>query len=286
MGLLRKPGPGHIATVHPQPWFEPSASAAPIRQSGCAAAIFRSSVIAIYSLNISSVGRSTHAAGTAGAHIRYITRPGAEPIILAARMPSDRHAARSWINAQESADRKNARVIDRIIIALPRELDTPGRINLTRRFCEQITQGRASWFAAIHQAGCDAGNPHAHVIIRDRDITTGKRVAKLSDKGSAERVRLLWQRCCNAALKAAGSTERVDRRSHAARGITAPPQRHRGPVRPPVAPPAAQIVQPVVVADSANPVPPLRKIWDRALQIWTTVRQNKTTLRAVTPAYD
>ena len=188
--------------------------------------------IAIYSLNLSSVGKTTHAPRTAGANIRYITRPSAAPLIQSARMPADPRAARSWLDAQERADRKNARVIDKIIIALPRELDRPDWQRLVRAFAEDVSAGRASWLSAIHAAGPDANNPHAHLILRDRDPETGRRVAKLSDKGAVHRVRALWERHCNRALKAAGRPERIDRRSHAARGLKTPPQRHRGPYRP------------------------------------------------------
>lgn len=187
--------------------------------------------IAIYSLNMRSVGRSTHAARTAGAHVRYITRQSAEPIIMAAHMPIERNAARAWLDAQEQADRKNARVIDKIMLALPRELDDRQRKTLVHSFAQQITDNRAAWFAAIHQAGADRHNPHVHLVIRDRDHETGKRVAKLSDKGACDRLRLEWQEACNGALEAAGRVERVDCRSHAARGVQSTPQFHRGAYR-------------------------------------------------------
>src|SRR3546814_15584260 len=49
--------------------------------------------VAIYSCNLKSIGRTTHAPGTAGAHIRYISRPEAHPVILSADMP-DRKSTR------------------------------------------------------------------------------------------------------------------------------------------------------------------------------------------------
>ena len=179
-----------------------------------------------------SVGKSTHAARSAGAHIRYITRPGAQAEVMAERMPGNRNGARSWLDAQEKADRKNARVIDKIMGALPRELDEGQRRALVRRFAGRITKDRASWFAAIHQAGKDAHNPHVHLVIRDRDPATGKRVAMLSEKGACERIRQLWEKTCNEALREAGSAAKIDRRSYEDRGIVALPTRHRGPLRP------------------------------------------------------
>ena len=46
--------------------------------------------MAIFSLSHNPVGRSTHAAGTAGAHARYVTRDGAAGLILGEHMPTGR----------------------------------------------------------------------------------------------------------------------------------------------------------------------------------------------------
>ena len=82
--------------------------------------------------------------------------------------------ARAWLDRQEEADRKNARVIDKVTIALPRELDAVQRVELVRAFAAEVTQGRVAWLAAVHDQGKDADNPHAHVVLRDRDLQTGK----------------------------------------------------------------------------------------------------------------
>lgn len=187
--------------------------------------------VAIYSLHLRSIGKTTHAPRTAGAHIRYITRPEARADLLAGRMPPERNAARRWLDREERQDRKNARVIDKITAALPRELNVQQRRMLVAVFAERVTQGRAAWLAAIHQSGADAHNPHAHIVIRDRDPETGKRVALLSEKGACRKIRLLWEQAVNAALEAQGSPQRVTRLSHAVRGIETPPQRHRGQQR-------------------------------------------------------
>ena len=144
-------------------------------------------------------------------------------------MPTTRHGARNWLDQQEKTDRKNARIIDKIVLALPRELQPGRRRMLVQAFAEQLTLGKASWLAALHQVGADQHNSHAHLVIRDRDPESGKRVAKLSDKGAVDRVRLLWEEACNTALEAAGEAARIDRRSYAAQGVQNAPQRHRGP---------------------------------------------------------
>ena len=185
--------------------------------------------MAIYHLSHRTVGRTTHAAGTGGAHIGYITRATACRAVIAQHIPeaapgSKGGAARAWLDAQELADRKNARVIDKLEIALPIELDQAQRVDLVRAFVQELAGGRAvPFFAAIHDkpGTKDEANPHAHVVIRDRDPATGKgRVIGMSEKGSTERAREIWEQVCNEALRDLGHSARVDRRSLIDQGIT------------------------------------------------------------------
>lgn len=197
--------------------------------------------MAIYSCNLKSIGRTTHDAGTAGAHIRYISRPEANPVILAQHMPAEHHEARTWMDNQERAPRKNARVIDKLRIALPRELSEAQRHDLVCRFMDELTGGNIPWYAAIHQSGSDAGNPHVHIAVHDRDIETGRRVLRLSDNAkdrakaklpgpkAVDWVRERWELACNDALKAAGLTVRIDRRTLDAQGEDRKPTIHEGP---------------------------------------------------------
>lgn len=197
--------------------------------------------VALYSCNLKSIGRTTHDPGTAGAHIRYISRPAAEPDIIAVHMPDDPVAARTWMDNQERLSRKNARVIDKLRIALPRELTDSQRAQLVAGFMEGLTGGRIAWYAAIHHEGEDAHNPHVHIAIHDRDIQTGKRVLRLSDSArdrakaglpgpkAVEWVRERWEVAANAALAAAGHEARINRRSLEAQGIDRAPTIHEGP---------------------------------------------------------
>jgi hypothetical protein len=190
--------------------------------------------MAIYHLKHASVGRSTHAAGTAGAHVSYITRTGACREVIGSDMPvpaaGERGGeARAWLDEQENADRKNARVIDKVTIALPCELDATQRVELVRAFAAEVTQGRVPWLAAVHDQGKDAENPHAHVVLRDRDLETGKMALRMSQSGSTEMLRGTWERVCNAALERAGVNDRIDRRTLEAQGIDREPTKHIGP---------------------------------------------------------
>jgi hypothetical protein len=143
-------------------------------------------------------------------------------------MPAQSARARSWIRRQEDADRSNARVVDKVLLALPRELNPSQRAALVREFAEKITLGRASWLAAFHDDGDDRHNPHVHLVVRDRDPETGKRVCGMSERGSTERLRELWEEHANAALERAGRSERIDRRTLAAQGISRQPTIHEG----------------------------------------------------------
>jgi len=197
--------------------------------------------VAIYSCNLKSIGRSTHAAGTAGAHIRYISRPEAQPVLLAEHMPYEAGPARNWIDAAERVMRRNGRVVDKIRIALPVELDEEQRAALVEEFMAGLTGGRVPWLAAIHQYGADAHNPHVHIAVHDRDIATGRRVLRLSDSArdrrkaglpgpkAVEWIRERWEAVCNEALARAGIDVRIDRRTLSAQGIDRQAGIHEGP---------------------------------------------------------
>lgn len=185
--------------------------------------------MAIYSLHHSSIGKSTQDEPyTAAAHIRYITRARALGRIDGERMPTQAEQAIGYLRRAEDTSRKNARVIDKVMLALPKELDAEQRAALLRSFAEDVTKGRAPWLAAFHDKGKDAKNPHCHLVIRDRDPKTNKRVIGMSEVGSTERLRKAWEKHANLALEAAGIDARIDRRTLEAQGIKRKPTIHEG----------------------------------------------------------
>lgn len=196
--------------------------------------------MAIYSLNVATVGKSTHASGTAGAHLIYIARNDAATHIEAEHMPGDAQKARTWMDTYERDSRKNARLMNKVRIALPRELAHADNVALARAFVADLTGGRVPSFIAIHDQGKDAQNPHAHIVLIDRDMQTGKRVLMLSDSprdrrkaglpaNGVEWVRTKWEHHANGALARHGHAGRIDRRSLEAQGIDREAQIHIGP---------------------------------------------------------
>ncbi|MGF3027748.1 MobA/MobL family protein [Methylobacterium aquaticum] len=190
--------------------------------------------MAIYHLSHTYVGKgSQKQPHTAAAHSNYVTRPTRATEVMGERMPTEWRAAATWLKAQEDSDRINARVIDKIEVALPKELDHAQRAALVRDFAEHLSQGRASWLAALHDGPKDEHNPHAHIILRDRDATpgpkAGRRVVLTTERGTVDHIRELWQARANLALEQAGSDARIDHRTLAAQGIEREPQIHVGP---------------------------------------------------------
>lgn len=185
--------------------------------------------MAIYSLHHSAIGKSTQPrVNTSAAHIRYISRRRACSMLLGAHMPVSSGKAQNWMRREEKADRKNARVCDKILLALPKELTVEQRAELVNAYATAVTKGRTAWLGAIHDRGKDTHNPHCHLIVRDRDIETGKRVCEMSERGSTERLRELWEYHANLALQRANRPERIDRRTLRAQGIERRPTIHEG----------------------------------------------------------
>jgi hypothetical protein len=139
----------------------------------------------------------------------------------------------SWWDRHALSMRANARVCDKFIVALPKEVDASDRASVVRDFVARLTGDADSlpWLAAIHDRGDDAANPHAHVMISDRSFADGRRVWGASELKSTERAREAWEVAANNALERTRTRARVSRRSHADRGLERVPTRHVGPKR-------------------------------------------------------
>ncbi len=204
--------------------------------------------MAIYHLNVSSVGRKTQAAGTAGAHARYIMREEACSEILANQIPHGGNEARRWLNHEENHNtRVNGRVISKVRVALPLELTHAQNVAAIRELMDELTDGnRVPWAAAFHdKEGNDVSNPHVHIVIRDRAISSdekyreGQRVVMFSANkeqcrkagrgdNPVEFARKLWEEIGNKHLERAGHQSVLDRRTLQAQNVDRKPTIHEG----------------------------------------------------------
>lgn len=157
-----------------------------------------------------------------------------------------------WNGAEAAEKRKDARTAREWVLALPAELDDAQRLALVDQFSRSLVErfGVAVDFA-IHRPGKegDERNHHAHVLTTTRQVERGadgglvfgdKALPEQSDsqlrkqgiKSGADLVhdvRALWETQANAALEAAGSGVRIDRRSLQAQGVDRAPTVHLGP---------------------------------------------------------
>jgi MobA/MobL family len=174
------------------------------------------------------------------------------------RSSTSRSAARAYWRAADRHERDNGRLAKVVVVALPTALSLQDQIVLSREIARAITvgvdEGNLPWTAAIH-AGLDSQgrsrNPHVHIMVSERLHDGLERTPALWFRRAAARVEgrttdpgnggarktralkarswLHWVRATvaavvNRALQAAGLSVRVDHRSHAARGLTRPPQ--------------------------------------------------------------
>lgn len=149
------------------------------------------------------IGKSTQAQPyTAAAHLRYTSRQSATVYVYAERMPLNYHAAQRFLNEREDSIRKNGRVLDKLTIALPREMSMDQAVDSLRRFGFELSRGRAPFRFSIQNWG--ENNPHCHFIFVDADVETGKRVFKTTDRDSTDRIKHLWENVCNDELERLG----------------------------------------------------------------------------------
>jgi hypothetical protein len=137
---------------------------------------------------------------------------------------------RLWNEVEHTEKRKDARLAREINIALPKELTQDQQCELIRDFVQQqfVDQGMIADIA-IHRD--DPNNPHAHVMLTTREITTdgfGQKNRDWNKKEMLEQWREQWANSANRALETAGIQERITHLSHEARGLEILPTVHLG----------------------------------------------------------
>lgn len=194
------------------------------------------------------IGKTTHKKGMTYAHVNYITREDACSKTLSGNMPNDRDDARPYFEREARQDGvpANARIADTLILALPLELSREQRHEAVASFMSKIGKDRIAWFAAFHDMGKDEHNPHCHVIFRDADIETGRKVVgtttnakdvreaeergwRVPPRMTTKDLREAWCQHLNAEMERHGIDVRFDQRTLKEQGIDREAQIHVGP---------------------------------------------------------
>ena len=194
------------------------------------------------------IGKTTHKKGMSYQHVNYIMREEACSKTLAQNMPADRDGARPFFEreAYKEGVPANARIADTLIIALPIEMTKEQRHEAITGFMDKIGHGRIAWLAAFHDKGKDEHNPHCHLIFRDADIETGRKVVgtttsakdvreaeehgwRVPPRMTTKDLRVAWCEHLNAEMERHGLEARFDQRTLKAQGIDREPQIHVGP---------------------------------------------------------
>ncbi|HRJ73402.1 MAG TPA: MobA/MobL family protein [Terrimicrobiaceae bacterium] len=142
--------------------------------------------------------------------------------------------------AEQAEKRWDARVGRSMDVALPHELNTSAQWDLLRGFGLQLrdTYG-AGLCVSLHQPNTkgDHRNVHGHIFMTTRTVDedgnfSKKKIRELDDRQlgpqEVEKIREMWEVRCNRALRKAGVTDGVTRRSLQAQGIERPAEKHLG----------------------------------------------------------
>lgn len=134
-----------------------------------------------------------------------------------------------WNQAEAIESRKNSQLAREVEIALPVELTHAQQVALLHTYVQEqfVSHGMVADLA-LH---AKVGNPHAHILLTLRDAGAEGFGAKRRDWNNpalVQKWREAWAMTCNAALSGAGLAQRIDHRSHKARGIDVPATVHQG----------------------------------------------------------
>ena len=213
--------------------------------------------MAIFHLSVKTISRSAGRSATAAAAYRagveitdertgeihdYTRKGGVESaaVILPDGAPDwARDRAQLWNAAEQAETRKNSTVAREFEVALPAELTAGERQALAHEFARALTKRHGcAADVAIHAPGKegDHRNHHAHILLTTRRLGPdgfGEKTRELDDRKTGKELvtewRERWADMTNASLERHGHAERIDHRSHAARGIEATPSQHLGP---------------------------------------------------------
>jgi hypothetical protein len=210
---------------------------------------FRGFPMAIYSFNAGIVKRSSGQFVTAAAAYRagekihdetsglthdYTNKRDvdAKEILLPDGAPEWMHdRARLWTTIERVERRRDAQLARKLMMALPVELSPAENRQLVQQFLQQTCVSKGM-VADVCYHGLDSHNPHAHVLLTLRTVSSegfGGKERSWNDKAMLQGWREQWQEHTNAMLQLKGFQERIDHRTLQEQGIERIPQIHLGP---------------------------------------------------------
>lgn len=139
--------------------------------------------------------------------------------------------AEVWNRNEKANNRSNSQLGQRVIVALPRELELSSQVNAVAQFATYLVQSYGVLVEYALHTDEGSNNPHAHLIFTDREMTTegfGAKVRAFARKKFYYEIRDKWAEIGNAALASSGVNKRLSSKSYKARGIDKTPTQHQG----------------------------------------------------------
>lgn len=139
---------------------------------------------------------------------------------------------RLWNEVESAEKRKDSQLAREINVALPKELSYEGQIELITDYVQKefVEKGMIADVAIHHD---DPANPHAHVMLTTRTITSegfGPKNRDWNHRDLLTEWREQWAEYANLSLEKAQLSERISHRSHEDRGLEVLPTVHLGHV--------------------------------------------------------
>lgn len=192
---------------------------------------------AYFRLEHSVANKSNYDSSYMAAHANYCANQNKCSRVIGINMPVNRYQIQGTLNHYaKSLTRKNANLFHKVLLSHPHQLSEAHRYQATRRFLMRVTEGRSRAVAFFHDQ--ESHNPHAHIMLLDTDVDTGRSVAQLSSNWARRRkaglepnptewLRKVWEEECSAVMEEHEYGLYLDRRSNLERGLE-PAGEHRG----------------------------------------------------------
>ena len=136
-----------------------------------------------------------------------------------------------WNAVEEIENRKDSQVAREIEVSIPIELALADKMEIVKNYALEkfVSKGMIADIA-FHKL--NSNNPHAHILLTMRDISTEGFLQKnrdWNDKSLLKNWRFNWAKKANSYLVKSGYSTRIDHRSLTDQGSKSKPSFHYGP---------------------------------------------------------